>query len=141
LIIGDPALQVDRSQYLTWDLGEEWRSFTGRPFVFAFWAIRSGAAAQDELPAITDSFRLSRDQGLQHIDEIAAEWAPRLCLSRSDIVRYLSENIHYQLDEESLSGMKLFFRYAAELNVLPPAQELRIAEEPATRNSTVASRF
>src|SRR5579859_2417248 len=26
LLIGDPALLVDRSRYLTWDLAEEWRS-------------------------------------------------------------------------------------------------------------------
>ena len=141
LIIGDPALQVDRSRYLTWDLGEEWRSLTGKPFVFAFWAVRAVAAAQEDLPTIGDYFRNSRDEGLKHIEEISEEWAPRLSLSRLEIVRYLSENIHYQLDEESLSGMKLFFRYAAELNVLPAAPELLIADEPATRNSTVSTRF
>jgi chorismate dehydratase len=141
LIIGDPALQVDRSQYLTWDLGEEWRSLTGKPFVFAFWAIRAGAATQAELPWVGDYFRNSRDEGLRHIEQISEEWAPRLSLSRLEIVRYLSENIHYRLDEECLSGMKLFFRYATELKVLPAAPELLIANEPATRNSTVATRF
>src|SRR6266849_3187112 len=40
LLIGDPALQIDRSRYLTLDLAEEWIRFTGKPFVFAFWAIR-----------------------------------------------------------------------------------------------------
>ena len=40
LLIGDPALQVDRSRYVTFDLAEEWIRFTSKPFVFAFWAIR-----------------------------------------------------------------------------------------------------
>lgn len=141
LIIGDPALQVDRSRYLTWDLGEEWRSLTGKPFVFAFWAVREGAAPAEDLPRTGDYFRNSRDEGLRHIEQISEEWAPRLSLSRLEIVRYLSENIHYQLDGECLSGMKLFFRYAAELKVLPAAPELLIANEPATRNSTVVTRF
>ena len=43
LLIGDPALQVDRSRYLTLDLAEEWIRYTGKPFVFAFWAVRSDA--------------------------------------------------------------------------------------------------
>ena len=141
LIIGDPALKVDRSQYLTWDLGEEWRSLTGKPFVFAFWAVRAGAAEQEELARIGDYFRDSRDEGRRHIEQISEEWAPRLSLSQLEIGRYLSENIHYQLDEECLSGMKLFFRYAAELKVLPAAPELLIANEPETRNSTVSTRF
>ena len=40
LVIGDPALQIDRSRYLTLDLAEEWIRYTGKPFVFAFWAVR-----------------------------------------------------------------------------------------------------
>ncbi len=43
LVIGDPALKVDRSRYLTYDLAEEWIRFTGKPFVFAFWAVRQAA--------------------------------------------------------------------------------------------------
>src|SRR5260370_712185 len=43
LLIGDPALKVDRSQFHTWDLAEEWIRFTGKPFVFAFWAVRQDA--------------------------------------------------------------------------------------------------
>lgn len=141
LLIGDPALQVDRSQYLTWDLSEEWRAFTGKSFVFAFWAIRVRAAAEEELPGIAEVFRASRDEGLKHLPEIADEWAPKLSLSRQDVMRYLSENIHYSLDGESLSGMMLFFRYAAELGILPPLPELHIASETEIRNSALASRF
>ena len=43
LVIGDPALQIDRSRYLTLDLAEEWIRYTGKPFVFAFWAVRQQA--------------------------------------------------------------------------------------------------
>ena len=43
LVIGDPALQIDRSRYLTYDLAEEWIRLTGKPFVFAFWAVRQAA--------------------------------------------------------------------------------------------------
>src|SRR5258706_16463029 len=40
LIIGDPALRLDRTAlpYLVADLGEEWTEMTGLPMVFAVWA-------------------------------------------------------------------------------------------------------
>ena len=46
LLIGDPALQIDRSRYHTLDLAEEWIRHTGKPFVFAFWAVRSAALSK-----------------------------------------------------------------------------------------------
>jgi chorismate dehydratase len=141
LLIGDPALLVDRSRYLTWDLGEEWRSFTGKPFVFAFWAICSSAAKNADLARIGEIFGASRDEGLQHIEELADEWSNRLTFPREAIVQYLSENIHYRLDEDSVAGMQLFFRYAAELKILPPAPELRSINEAEIRNSALANRL
>jgi chorismate dehydratase len=139
LLIGDPALQVDRSRYLTWDLGEEWRRFTGKPFVFAFWAARGGAAGDEELSHSAEILRSSRDAGLRNVAEIARLWSPRLSLPRELIEGYLSENIHYYLDDENISGMQLFFRYASELGILPAAPELHLIPELESRN--LARRF
>ncbi len=141
LLIGDPALKVDRSRYLTWDLAHEWRTFTGRPFVFAFWAIRDGAASEDELAYVAEMFRASRDAGLAHLPEIADEWSRKLELSPEFITSYLTENIQYSLHAENIAGMELFFRLAAELKLLPPAPELRFAEELEIRNSALRNRF
>ncbi|HUO16895.1 MAG TPA: menaquinone biosynthesis protein [Verrucomicrobiae bacterium] len=131
LLIGDPALQVDRSRYHTLDLAEEWIRFTGKPFVFAFWAVRSEALAEAD-PAIDVAgiFRESRDHGLQlgSLDEIAREWAPKLGISGADVHSYLTENIHYQLDAGCLEGLQLFYRYGAEIGALPSNPELRFAE-------------
>lgn len=130
LLIGDPALQVDRSQYRTLDLAEEWIRFTGKPFVFAFWAVRR-KALQEADPAldVPRLFRESRDHGLtqRNLDRISREWAPRLGLTESDVRTYLTENIYYRLDAECLQGLRLFYRYAAELGALPAAPELRFA--------------
>src|SRR5215813_3816819 len=46
LLIGDSALKVDRSRYEALDLAEEWRRLTGKPFVFAFWAVRMAALSE-----------------------------------------------------------------------------------------------
>lgn len=141
LLIGDPALKVERSRYLTWDLAHEWRMFTGKPFVFAFWAVRAVAACEDELAYAGEVFRASRDAGLAHLPEIASEWSQKLELSPEFITSYLTENIQYSLHTGNIAGMQLFFELAAELKVLPPAPELRFARELEIRNSALRNRF
>ena len=127
LVIGDPALQIDRSRYETYDLAEEWIRFTGKPFVFAFWAVREAALAEAspalDLAAI---FQRSRDQGLrpESLRAIAGEWGPRLGLSDESVMSYLTENIYYTLDGACLEGLQLFYRYAHECGALPSAPDL-----------------
>jgi len=127
LVIGDPALKIDRSRYITYDLAEEWIRLTGKPFVFAFWAVRQ--AALKDAPADLDLarvFQKSRDHGLAagNLHQIGREWAPRLALSEEQVKRYLTENIHYYLDPACLEGMRLFYQYAEECGALPMAPEL-----------------
>jgi chorismate dehydratase len=125
LVIGDPALQVDRSRYHTWDLAEEWIRFTGKPFVFAFWAVRD-EAAKSSGSDLSTIFQKSRDNGLQpeNLREITQTWSQRLSLPASDLHSYLTENIFYYLDESCLEGLRLFYRYADECKALPLAPEL-----------------
>jgi chorismate dehydratase len=132
LMIGDPALQIDRSRYLTLDLAEEWIRYTGKPFVFAFWAVRRQALPEDALREASSSqdlaavFQQSRDHGLApaSLDQIAREWAPRLGIGEAGVRSYLTENIYYHLDPPCLEGLQLFYRYAAEIGALPAAPEI-----------------
>jgi chorismate dehydratase len=127
LLIGDPALQIDRSRYLTLDLAEEWIYHTGKPFVFAFWALRQHALRDTPPPQdLTIIFQQSRDHGLetQSLDHITSEWAPRLGLSETNVRSYLTESIYYYLDAGCVEGLQLFYRYAAEIGALPAAPEL-----------------
>jgi chorismate dehydratase len=131
LVIGDPALQIDRSRYVTYDLAEEWIRFTGKPFVFAFWAVRQAAlrdaASDTDLAAL---FQQSRDHGLvpENVDRIAREWTPRLGLTEAMVKDYLTHSIHYALDPECLAGLRLFYRYAEECGALPGAGPLQFLE-------------
>ncbi len=131
LLIGDPALKIERKRYHTIDLAEEWIRHTGKPFVFAFWAVRGDAlreaAPAVDLPAV---FQKSRDHGLEaaNLNQIAREWAPRLDVAESDVKSYLTQNIHYQLDPGCLEGLRLFYQYAAEIGALPAAPELQFVD-------------
>ncbi len=127
LLIGDPALQVDRKRYFTLDLAEEWVARTGKSFVFAFWDIRKQALAGRNAAAIAEALQKSRDHGLSpnNLEAIAQEWAPRLGLTAEAIRVYLTQNIHYYLDPPCLEGLELYYRLGAEVGALPRASGLR----------------
>lgn len=130
LLIGDPALQIDRSRYITLDLAEEWIRFTKKPFVFAFWSVREEALQEaDPAEDLSAIFQISRDRGLlpENVSYLAREWAPRLGISETDARSYLTDNIYYHLDADCLEGLQLFYRYAAEIGALPPAPEMLFA--------------
>ncbi len=143
VLIGDPALLAleDRAarlartgehlEYL--DLAYEWKRHTGAPWVSAFWAVRPDALKSKAIQAagITPSsviadFVQSRDHGMAHIEDLVREWGPRLPVPAATIRTYLTQNIHYVLDEECVAGIELFFRYAEECGVLPAAPHLHL---------------
>jgi len=120
LVIGDPAFTYRGSAQI-YDLAAEWRKFTGLPFVFAFWA---GHADKNLLQHRRD-FDESREFGLAHVDDIAAEYALKLHTEANNVKVYLTENIDYSLDEENCRGLRLFFRLACEAGIIPAEKELR----------------
>ena len=131
LLIGDPALQVNRTPYRTYDLAEEWIQRTAKPFVFAFWAVRREAAQNTQLN-LAHIFQRSRTNGLRSdsLEHIAATWESRLGLTRNEVKSYLLENIYYYLDSACLEGLALFYRYASECGALPEPPQLRFLEAP-----------
>jgi chorismate dehydratase len=131
LVIGDPALKIDRSRYVTYDLAEEWIRFTGKPFVFAFWAVRQDAVEEaDPGLNLASIFQKSRDHGLlpENLQRIASDWGLRLGLTEASVKSYLTENIYYSLDPACIEGMQLYYRYAEECGALPRAPSLRFLD-------------
>jgi len=135
LLIGDPALQfalhspaagaagLNRESLHVYDLAEEWWRLTRLPFVFAFWAVRQEAVAElGERQRLVQDFQRSRDQGLQHIGEIAQQAAVELRVSGGDLERYLRSSIGYRLDAPHLAGLEYFYRCAKDLSLLDDVQ-------------------
>jgi chorismate dehydratase len=123
LVIGDPALAYRGRVAAVYDLAEEWKKFTGLPFVFALWAGSAGA----KLARYAKDFESSRDFGLAHLDEIANENGPKCGLDPREVKIYLTQNIDYTLDEENRQGLVLFYQLAHELGLVPAAKELKFA--------------
>ena len=66
----------------------------------------------------------AKREGIAHTDEIAEEYAERLGLPKSDLIKYLTENISYDLDEESLRGLRLYYELARDCGLIEEAREL-----------------
>ena len=130
LLIGDSALQISMhdSSYHLYDLAHDWRRLTGKPFVFAFWAVRLDALHRQATGLnLREVFQRSRDQGLlpESVAVLSREWAPRLGITETEVTTYLTENIHYYLDRENHEGLQLFLKYAHEIGLIAAVPELR----------------
>jgi chorismate dehydratase len=125
LMIGDKALFSDHDrQTEKIDLGKVWTDSTGLPFVWAFWAGRFGALNRDDVAELQHA----RDAGVQQPEPIARQYFDGSPDRQAAAARYLQDNIKYYLGPDERAGLELFFRYAAETGLVPPARQLRFFE-------------
>jgi chorismate dehydratase len=115
LIIGDPALEVDRERHQVYDLAAEWRELTGRPFVFAIWAVRRDLSTEIGLESL---FEESLRCGTEQMETVVEEAAAEMNLSRAEVKQYLTRNLNFHLGHSELQGLEEFFRRAFRLNLL-----------------------
>jgi chorismate dehydratase len=125
LIIGDPGMTFSRAGVVVYDLAELWREHTSLGFVFAMWMAREGE--QERVRRV--DFAGARDEGLEHVIDIAAAYSPQVGLPPDEIKKYLLENISFELNEEMRAGLGLFYRLAAKHGVIPEARPLRMIGE------------
>jgi predicted solute-binding protein len=118
VVIGDPALLLHGGTgLLEIDLGAAWVEWTGRPFVFAVWAIRRGAPAG--LPELLER---SLDWAESRWDELLPGWAAAHRVATPTATRYLRETLHFRLGEAEDGALVEFLSRAAAAGVLPAAE-------------------
>ncbi|GBC76997.1 Chorismate dehydratase [bacterium HR08] len=123
LLIGDPALLVryHRRDLRIYDYARLWREYTGKPLVFAFWAVREDRQEQGQRV----DFHQAKVEGLRFRDRIVAHYAEVLRLPPEFLRQYLEESVTYDLDEEGLSGLMLFYDLAHRVGVVSAVRPLR----------------
>ncbi len=133
LLIGDNALLVDHTTVRLEsdargvgmvekiDLGEAWTAMTGLPFVYAFWAGRPGTLTRDDVGALQEA----RDAGVRQPEAIARAYFRDAPGRQAIGARYLRDNISYDLGDAERAGLELFYRFAADIGVVPDAGALR----------------
>jgi chorismate dehydratase len=121
LLIGDRAIESPAERFAaTWDLGEEWTSWTGLPFVFAMWGTQRGRA----LGRLEDVLSQARDNGCRNLAAIARREAPLLGLSEQVTIDYLTQNLYYRLGPAERQGLFRFHQLAVKHQLAPRGIEL-----------------
>jgi chorismate dehydratase len=121
LLIGDPALFLDHDRLGAEkiDLGEQWTSMTGLPFVWAFWAGRRSALSHEAVVALA----AARDAGVAESDSVAEIYCGPDRAARGKA--YLRENIYYVLGDREEEGLRAYYdlaeRHGVVDRVIPPA--------------------
>jgi chorismate dehydratase len=127
LVIGDAALLLRArvrqsgsaapSYPYVYDLGEEWKRWTGLPFVFAVWVAQRSTPVADALRVHARLIE-SRDWGLRHLDQLAAQASAATGVARRACAEYLS-GLDYRLSYAHLAGLTDFFRRLADAGHVP----------------------
>lgn len=116
LVIGDRAMHPPASEFVEiWDLGDVWCRWAELPFVFAMWVARPGLDTAE----LAARLSLARDQGLAHLQQIAAAEAPRYGLTYDQCLTYLRDNLHFYLHRRELAGLRTYYQHAVRLGLAP----------------------
>jgi chorismate dehydratase len=116
LLIGDRAIHAPNDSLAeVWDLGDEWCRWAELPFVFAMWVARAGIDAT----GLDEVLQSARDNGLAHLDEIAAAEAPVVGLPPERVLSYLRDNLYFFLGPRERRGLQLYYEHAVRMRLAP----------------------
>ena len=121
LVIGDAALALAaRGTYpYRYDLGEEWKRWTGEPFVFAVWAAQRSAASAS-IHLVHNALLASRAWGLAHLDDLAAVAARKTGVAFGTCREYLG-GLDYAFSDPHRTALTDFLRRVGSLQFVQVA--------------------
>ncbi len=125
LVIGDAALMLRSGAIAApyehvYDLGEEWKSWTGLPFVFAVWVAQRTVDASRAL-AVHGALIESRNWGLKHLDVLAKQAAENTGVPFAACLDYFA-GLDYGLSYPHLGGLTEFYRRLTVAGKVPPGR-------------------
>jgi chorismate dehydratase len=129
LAIGDEALrhrEHERYPY-RWDLGEEWFTWTGLPFVFALWVIQRKAVERwnGHLKEAIDILTSAKEWGQAHLGRVCTEAVHRKLLNYRELLDYYG-CLGFHLRREEQQGLELFYRYLTRIGEVEGLPRLEI---------------
>lgn len=107
LMIGDKVFPNEHKYNHTYDLGVEWKNYTGLPFVFAVW-IATEQVSKEEIQILNEAMKF----GLECIPQIIEDWKGKTSI---DLQSYFTDNIVYEINE---NGRKAIERFRREIRML-----------------------
>lgn len=131
LLIGDDALRAfyTPTDLLKYDLGTEWKAYTGLPMVYAVWAVRREYAERNAESvtrldwALNESMRYSAEHA-DAVAEYAARWEP---MPVSFFASYF-DALRFRFGDRYREGMARYFSEAHAIGQLQRVPEVRLLE-------------
>jgi chorismate dehydratase len=107
LLIGDRALQLKSQFEYCYDLGEAWKKFTGRPFVFACWV------SNKKLPdTFIAGFNAAMKKGIENLHLVIAQ--QQAVYPAMDVQDYLTNKVNFIIGEEKRKALDYYLRLVKE---------------------------
>jgi len=107
VLIGDRTFGRKEDYAFAYDMGEEWKKFTGLPFMYAAWV-----ANREIDQNFKDEFNAALKFGLEHRKELLEELPPN---SDFDLDDYLHHKLQFEVTEDRKKALELFLAYIEAL--------------------------
>jgi chorismate dehydratase len=110
VIIGDRTFSLNGTFAYEYDLAEEWKNFTGLPFVFAAWVSTKKLSS-----VFISEFNTVLKNGIANISAALDEDTNQRNYSKEQTLEYLKQRIDYKFDAEKRKALALFLQYIQTL--------------------------
>jgi chorismate dehydratase len=109
VLIGDQCFEFENSFRYKVDLANEWKKFSGLPFVFACWTANKHISNE-----FITKFNNALQLGVNNIDAVVEKFGNKGTIKGKTLKRYLVENIDYNFNDEKKKALKLFLELLGE---------------------------
>jgi len=110
VLIGDQCFEYENNFRFKIDLAREWKEFSGLPFVFACWT------ANKKLDnSFIEEFDKALQFGVKNIDAVVEKFGKTGTITGNALMRYLTENIDYDFNNEKKKALKIFLELMNKL--------------------------
>ena len=110
VLIGDQCFEFENSFRYKIDLANEWKKFSGFPFVFACWTSNKKLD-----PEFINEFTEALKLGVNNIDGVVEKFGKSGTITGDTLKNYLINNIDYKFDEDKKIALKLFLELMREI--------------------------
>jgi len=110
VLIGDQCFEFENSFRYKVDLANEWKKFSGLPFVFACWTANK-QINNEFITKFNNALRL----GVNDIDAVVEKFGNIGTIRGEILKKYLVENIDYNFNDEKKKALMLFLELLAEI--------------------------
>ena len=109
VLIGDRTFDAKNKYKYAYDLGAEWKNFTGLPFMYAAWVANK---------KIDEDFKkelnIALQFGLDNRDKVLQELPQNLNFNLSD---YLMNSLQFEVTPDRLKALDLFLNYVEKMEM------------------------